>query len=93
MEEHGYDWDRFSWEKAIMSGYFQQNNYQGLMIFALLWFHYLDRKHEVYDVFTREQLKDLTISLDLPGLRATEIPLWTFLKIIEHLDFKRLFSV
>ena len=94
MEEKGYDRDRFNQEKDIISGYFQKNNYQDLMVFALFGFYYFDRKQDVYEAFTSEQRKNIIISFDMPGFRRTSVPLWTFLKIIEHLDFKKhLFSV
>jgi hypothetical protein len=59
------------------------------MIFALMWFHYFDKKSEVYESFSDEQKKKTMISFKLHHFRPTTISLWAFLKIIENLDFKR----
>lgn len=92
IDGHDYDW--FRQEQTIISDTFAANNYQDLMIFALLWFHYFNKKSEVYDAFLPEQLETQKITFTLPDFHPTTLSLWAFLKIIEHLDFKRhLFSV
>lgn len=94
MSEQKYDQDRFMTEKNVISDCLEKNNYQDLMIFALLWFHYFEHKYEVYDAFMPEQLQTLQIPFTLPGFHPTTISLWAFLKIIEQLDFKKhVFSV
>lgn len=88
------DLDRFLQESTLISTCFEDNNYQDLLSFALLWFHYFERKNDVYDAFTSEQLTTKYISFTLPGYHPTTLSLWTFLKIIEQLDFKKhLFAV
>jgi|GEM_PF-1536734 len=75
LEEIGYDRNRFTGEKAVISDSFEENNYQNLMVFALFGFHYFNKKHEVYDAFMPEQHKDIVVSLDIPGFRKTNISL------------------
>lgn len=92
IDGHDYDW--FRQEQSIISDAPNANNYQDVMIFALLWFHYFNKKAEVYDAFLPEQLETQKITFTLPDFHPTTLSLWTFLKIIEHLDFKKhLFGV
>lgn len=94
MSSQQYDQERFLQEQTIVADSLKEDNYQELMMFALLWFHYFARKNDVYEVFFPQQLENTTISFTLPGFHPTNISLWAFLKIIEHLDFKKhLFSV
>lgn len=87
-----YDWDWFVQEKNIIADTFEDNNYQDLMKFAMLWFHYFDKKSDVYDAFMPEQLS-MMIHFTVPGFRPTAISLREFLNVIEHLNFKKhLFS-
>lgn len=89
-----YDQERFLQEQNIVASCLEDHNYQELMLFALLWFHYFERKNDVYDAFLLEQMETTNISFTLPGFHPTSISLWNFLKIIEHLNFKKhLFSV
>lgn len=94
MSSKSYDQEWFLQEQNIVADTLENHNYQELMLFALLWFHYFERKNDVYDAFLPEQLKTTNISFTLSGFHPTSISLWTFLKIIEHLNFKKhLFSV
>ncbi len=94
MSSQKYNHDWFLQEQAIIAGTPDANNYQDLMAFALLWFHYFGKKSEVYDSFLPQQLETTKVSFTLPGFHPTNVTLWTFLKIIEHLDFKKhLFAV
>ncbi len=88
-----YDQKRFFLEQDVIVDYIKHNDYQDLMIFALLWFYYFKKPNVVYEAFTPEELQWLTVSFTLPGFHPTSLSLWAFLKIIEHLDFKRLFTV
>lgn len=93
MLSQNYTLERFSLQKTTIADCFEQHEYQDLMIFALLWFHYFQKKSDVYDAFTSDQLDTLKISFTGAGFHPTTISLWVFLKIIEQLDFKnRLFS-
>lgn len=85
-----YDWDRFQQEQILISDTFDQNNYQDLMIFAFLWFHYFDQKNAVYDAFMEEKLHSIKITFTAPWSKhPTDISLYAFLKIIEKLNFKK----
>lgn len=84
-----YNDERFLQEQTIIGDCFEDHDYQDLMIFALLWFHYFGKKNEVYDAFLPEQLETQQISFTIRQYNPTTISLWAFLKIIENLDFKK----
>lgn len=89
-----YDYDWFLQEQNSISDTHDANNYHDIMVFALLWFHYFNKKSEVYDAFLPEHLETKKITFTLPDFHPTTLSLWAFLKIIEHLDFKKhLFAV
>lgn len=94
MSSQHYNQERFFQEQHIVADSLKEADYQELMVFALLWFHYFERKNDVYEAFLPEQMETTNISFTLSGFHPTSISFWAFLKIIEHLDFKKhLFSV
>ncbi|MFA7717588.1 MAG: hypothetical protein WC875_02645 [Candidatus Absconditabacterales bacterium] len=92
MEEKlEYDQDRFDKQCAQISGTFAQNSYKELMVFALLGFHYFDKKNDVYAAFTPECLES-QISFDLPDYpeeSSYTLSVKEFLQIMEQLNFKK----
>jgi hypothetical protein len=94
MEQEWYTQEWFLAQEKMISSHMDAQNYQVLMEFALLWFHYFWKRSAVYDAFSSQQFDTFMVSFTLPGFHPTSISLWTFLTIIEHLDFKKhIFSV
>jgi hypothetical protein len=84
-----YDQDWFMQQCKEMSSN-TLNDYQELMMFAVLGFHYFKKKDAVYNAFTPEQLES-QIPFDLPDYPLDDpylISLKDLLGILEQLNFK-----
>lgn len=84
-----YDRDRFQQEMSILPDTRRLNNYKDITVFALLGFHYFDKKNLVYSIFSDQQLEEELV-FDLPKYQPDKVSLTLeeYLHLIEKIDFK-----
>lgn len=71
----------------------EQNNYQDLILFAVLGMHYFDKKQLVYSAFSQEDVENATLHFEASTRHeaSIDLSLWEFLAIVDQLNFKKHF--
>jgi len=86
-DKHLYTKDWFNRERKNINQKLLQHDYSSVCIFALLWCHLFDSKHEVFNAFPPEILNK-QVDFVSSSNENNSITLKDFLTIISHLNFK-----